>query len=72
MLRREHHEHSDGLWWAATTVTTVGYGDRYLVTGLGRLVAVALMLVVRRPRPSPPARPRADTASCAGSLVECA
>ncbi len=35
----------DALWWAATTVTTVGYGDRYPVTNPGRLVAVALMLV---------------------------
>jgi voltage-gated potassium channel len=34
----------DALWWAATTVTTVGYGDRYPVTGEGRTVAVALML----------------------------
>jgi voltage-gated potassium channel len=35
----------DALWWAATTVTTVGYGDTFPVTGTGRLVAVALMLV---------------------------
>ena len=35
----------DALWWAATTVTTVGYGDTFPVTGTGRLVAAALMLV---------------------------
>lgn len=35
----------DALWWAATTGTTVGYGDRYPTTSLGRLIAVALMLV---------------------------
>lgn len=35
----------DALWWAATTVSTVGYGDTFPVTGTGRLVAVALMLV---------------------------
>jgi len=34
----------DALWWAFTTITTVGYGDRYPVTGEGRLVAVLLML----------------------------
>jgi voltage-gated potassium channel len=35
---------SDGLWWAVTTVTTVGYGDRYPTTIEGRLLAVLLMI----------------------------
>lgn len=35
----------DALWWAASTVTTVGYGDRYPVTTEGRVIAVLLMLV---------------------------
>ncbi len=34
----------DALWWAASTVTTVGYGDRFPVTVTGRVVAVFLML----------------------------
>lgn len=34
----------DALWWAATTITTVGYGDRFPSTGQGRLVAVGLMI----------------------------
>jgi voltage-gated potassium channel len=36
--------HGDALWWAISTVTTVGYGDRYPTTMEGRLVAVSLML----------------------------
>jgi voltage-gated potassium channel len=34
---------NDALWWALTTITTVGYGDRYPVTMEGRLVAGVLM-----------------------------
>lgn len=34
----------DALWWAMTTVTTVGYGDRFPATSAGRLVAGGLML----------------------------
>jgi voltage-gated potassium channel len=33
----------DALWWALTTITTVGYGDRYPVTAEGRFVAGILM-----------------------------
>lgn len=34
----------DALWWSITTVTTVGYGDRYPVTVEGRLIAIVLMI----------------------------
>jgi voltage-gated potassium channel len=34
----------DALWWAVTTITTVGYGDRFPMSPAGRGVAVVLMV----------------------------
>lgn len=33
----------DALWWASTTITTVGYGEHHPVTPTGRIVAASLM-----------------------------
>ena len=34
----------DALWWSVVTVTTVGYGDRFPVTTVGRGIAFVMMM----------------------------
>ena len=38
------HSLGDCLWWALTTLTTVGYGDHYPVSAGGRFVAAGVMV----------------------------
>ena len=35
----------DGIWWALTTLTTVGYGDHVPATTSGRVVAAMIMIM---------------------------
>jgi voltage-gated potassium channel len=39
------HSITDALWWAVTTVTTVGYGDKYPQSPEGKAVAIGLMIL---------------------------
>lgn len=47
----DHHTVGDALWWAFVTFSTVGYGDEYPNSAIGRLsgsllVAIAIFVVV--------------------------
>ena len=68
----------DALWWAVVTITTVGYGDYYPVTTLGRLTGVSVMFAgvgiigalasILASILVPPPKPDDDAAPACGSV----
>ena len=44
-IEPEFETYGDALWWAVVTTTTVGYGDLYPETAVGKIVAAILMIV---------------------------
>jgi voltage-gated potassium channel len=72
----------DAIWWGIVTITTVGYGDFYPVTFLGRLTGVSVMvagigiigalasiLASMLVSPSTPAEPAADAEPAAAPVA---
>jgi voltage-gated potassium channel len=74
----------DALWWAVVTITTVGYGDKFPVTTLGRLTGVSVMFAgvgiigalasilasLLVPQPKEPDEPEAGATTAATPQVE--
>ena len=44
MMRLEHWEYDEALYWALITITTIGYGDYYPSSEYGKLFAVGFIL----------------------------
>ncbi len=35
----------DAMWWGVATLTTVGYGDVYPITGIGKFLSAVIALI---------------------------